>query len=95
MVVSGLNLLISQSNNMTDPEFSENGTMKWQRVIPKLYWEKANAYIVADRFMNDGTRQHMIQGSVTKGTVIANAEVIGEADGEYEFADKLSHLSKE
>jgi hypothetical protein len=79
---------------MTEPEFDENGTMKWQRVVHKLYRKQTKAYIVADRHLPNGVRQHMTEGTVPSGTIISNAEVIGESDGKHEFAEKLSHLSK-
>lgn len=68
--------------------------MPWERVVPPLWWPKAGMYVVADRHLPDGTRQHMVQGSVAPGLVIANAEVVGEADVvDARFSDKLSHLS--
>lgn len=68
--------------------------MPWERVVPPLWWPKAGMYVVADRHLPDGTRQHMVPGNVTPGLVIANAEIVGEADAhDALFSDKLSHLS--
>lgn len=68
--------------------------MSWERVIPPLWWAQAGMHIVADRHLPDGTRQHMVQGSVEPGLVIANAEIVGEADvTDALFSDTLSHLS--
>lgn len=68
--------------------------MPWERVVPPLWWAKAGMYIVADRHLPDGTRQHMVSGSVTPGVIIANAEIVGDADtSDALFSDKLSHLS--
>lgn len=76
-------------------EYGSDGVMKWERVIPPVPWPAANAVVVADRHLPDGTRQHMIQGSVQRGLVIANAQVIGQDDvHDAEFASVLSHLSK-
>jgi hypothetical protein len=76
-------------------EFGSDGAMKWERVSPPIPWPAANAVVVADRHLPDGTRQHMVPGSVAPGLVIANAQVIGQDDvPEAEFAAHLSHLSQ-
>jgi len=76
-------------------EVCSDGTMKWQRVIPPLPWKAAQALVVADRHLPDGTRQHMVRGSVPAGRVVDNAQVIGEDDvPDAEFATVPSHLSK-
>jgi len=76
-------------------EFGTDGAMKWERVIPPIPWRAAKAVIVADRHLPDGTRQHMVKGSVQPGLVVANAQVIGQDDvPDAEFASVLSHLSK-
>lgn len=76
-------------------EFGKDGVMKWERVIPPILWPAANAVVVADRHLGDGTRQHMVPGRVPPGLVIANAHVIGQEDvPEAEFAAQLSHLSQ-
>lgn len=68
--------------------------MPWQRVIPPLWWPAAARNVVADRRLPDGTRQHMVAGSVPANTVIANAQVIGEDDcPDVTFDTRLSHLS--
>lgn len=75
-------------------EFDSEGNMKWERISPPLYWPAAKAFIVADRHLPDGTRQHMIQGSVAAGRTVDNAQVIGEADTpQAEFSTRPSHLS--
>lgn len=69
--------------------------MKWERVTPPLFWPAAKAFVVADRHLPDGIRQHMVQGSVAPGLVIANAQVVGEDDlPDAEFSELPSHLSK-
>lgn len=76
-------------------EFDKDGVMKWQRVSPPIPWKAAKAVVVADRHLPDGTRQHMVRGSVPVGLVIANAQVIGEDDApQAEFSEALSHLSQ-
>ena len=61
-------------------EFGVDGVMKWERVNPPCPWPAANTVVVADRHLPDGTRQHMVPGSVPIGLVIANAQVIGQED---------------
>lgn len=61
-------------------EFDNQGVMKWERLIDPVFWPAANAWVIADRHLPDGTREHMVQGSVKPGTVIGNANVIGEQD---------------
>lgn len=76
-------------------EYDKDGVMKWQRVSPPLHWPAANAFIVADRHLLDGTRQHMIQGRAAAGLVVSNAQVIGEDDTpQAEFSTVTSHLSR-
>lgn len=73
----------------------KDGVMKWQRVNPPLQWDAAKAVIVADRHLPDGTRQHMVRGSVPDGILIANAQVIGQDDApQAEFSEVFSHLSQ-
>lgn len=75
-------------------EFGKDGAMLWQRVNPPMAWAAANALVVADRHLPDGTRQHMIRGSAAPGLVIANAQVIGEDDAHgAEFSAVASRLS--
>jgi hypothetical protein len=73
----------------------ETGTMDWYRVQPPIWWPAAGRYVVADRHLPDGTRQHMVVGNTQAGTVIANAQVIGADDApEAKFSSTPSHLSK-
>lgn len=77
------------------PELGSDGEMRWERVAPPLWWPAAGCFIVADRHLGDGRRQHMVPGHVPAGLVVANADVIGEADvPQAEFAAHLSHLSE-
>lgn len=76
-------------------EYGEDECMKWERVLPPLWWPAAKAMVVSDRHLPDGTRQHMVHGSVKPGLVVANAQVIGQDDvPRAEFSAVLSHLSK-
>lgn len=76
-------------------EFGADGVMKWERVTPPLWWPAADAHIVADRFLPNGTRQHMVTGHVQSLRIISNAEIIGEADmPNAEFSATWSHLAK-
>jgi hypothetical protein len=68
--------------------------MLWQRVMPAVWWPAAGRFVVADRHLPNGTRQHMVEGRVAPGTVIANAQVVGWDDmPNVQFARSLSHLS--
>lgn len=68
--------------------------MPWERVSPPVWWETGQVFVVADRCLPDGTRQHMVPGHVPSGVVIGNAQVIGEADVPgAQFSEKPSHLS--
>jgi hypothetical protein len=75
----------------------ESGTddvMKWERVAPPVHWPAAGAWVLADRHLPDGTRQHMVRGHVEAGCVVANAEVIGEDDvPDAKFSPTPSDLS--
>ena len=78
---------------LRDHEFGNDGAMKWQRVQPPIYWNAAKQEVIADRRLPDGTRQHMVCGSVPPGLVISNAMVIGEADVLHaEFSGVISPL---
>jgi hypothetical protein len=69
--------------------------MLWERVEPPYHWKTTGLYIVADRHLNDGTRQHMVEGHVEPGCVRAGAQVVGRADiPDAEYSDQLSHLSE-
>lgn len=75
-------------------ELGADGSMKWERVQPPLWWAEAGRFVVADRHLPDGTREHLVAGSVAPGTVVGNANVIGEDDvHDLEFATSPSHLS--
>jgi len=76
-------------------EFGKDSAMKWERVSPPLPWAAADALVVADRHLPDGTRQHMVRGSAVPGLVVANAQVIGEDDTpQAEFSTIASYLSE-
>ena len=82
---------------MTDPhlESDPDGGMLWQRVVPPIWWAAAGRFVVADRHRPDGMRQHMVAGSVERGTVIANAQIVGQSDVKNaEFSATQSHLSE-
>ncbi len=78
------------------PEYGIDGYMKWERVVPPIPWIRANRVIVADRHLPDGTRQHMVAGTVVAGLVVANAQVIGQDDVPHaEFSVTPSPLSQQ
>ena len=75
-------------------ELSGVDVMKWERVDPPLFWRACDRYVVADRHLPDGTRQHMVKGTVADGLIIGNAQLVGEDDCvDAQFSDRLSHLS--
>lgn len=75
--------------------FDEADAMPWERVNPPLWWAEASRHVIADRHLPDGTRQHMVEGHVPAGTVVANAQVIGSLDVPGAcFSSEPSHLSK-
>ena len=75
-------------------EFGKDGLPKWGRVDPPLRWENANAMVVADRHLPDGTRQHMIRGKTPDVRIVDNAEVVGQDDApDAEYSSTPSHLS--
>lgn len=74
-------------------EIGKDGEMRWERIVPPIWWPEAGRHVVADRYLTDGTRQHMVAGTVAVGTVISNAQIVGESDAaEAEFSTQLSHL---
>jgi hypothetical protein len=74
-------------------EIGTDGEMRWERVSPPVWWPAAGRHIVADRYLSDGRRQHMVEGSVASGTVIANAAVVGQIDTvDAEFSAQPSHV---
>lgn len=64
------------SNEVT---YEPHEIMDWQPVNPPHWWPAAGAFVVADRHLPDGTRQHMVQGQVRPGLVIGNAQVFSES----------------
>lgn len=66
----------------------------WSKIEPPLWWDKIGEYIIADRHLPCGTRQHMVKGKVKSELVVANAQIIGDDDlTDFIYSDKLSHLS--
>jgi hypothetical protein len=75
-------------------EIGNDGAMKWQFVTPPIWWPAANGWVVADRHLPNGRRQHMLRGSAPPGHVVSNADVIGQDDvPQAEYASMPSHLS--
>lgn len=72
-----------------------DNTMPWTRVEPPLYWPQIGDFVIADRHLPDGTRQHMVRGHVEHGRVVNNAQILGAADcQDAEFSIETSHLSE-
>jgi hypothetical protein len=77
-------------------DFDPSEVMDWERVTPPLWWGAAGHFIVADRHLPNGVRQHMVEGHVEPGLIVDNAHVIGEDDvPDAVFSATLSHLSAE
>ncbi|WP_137917193.1 hypothetical protein [Hydrogenophaga sp. 2FB] len=62
----------------TEVTFEPHEVMDWVPMNPPHWWTAAGAFVIADRHLPDGTRQHMIRGPAQPGLVIANAQVISE-----------------
>lgn len=76
--------------------FNSTDVVDWERVDPPLWWAAAGRFVVADRHLPDGTRQHMVQGHMEPGVVVANAQVIGQDDvPDAAFSATPSHLSRD
>lgn len=92
---AGLRSLFLQLSGRKPTMNVEEEAMDWERVQPPIWWPAAGRHVVADRHLPDGTRQHMVEGSVPAGTIIANAQVIGADDAqEARFSVAMSDLSK-
>lgn len=67
--------------------FDDENALPWERVEPPLWWPEANAFIIGDRHLPDGTRQHLTLGKQPPGRMVANAHVLGIEDlgGAVEF----------
>ena len=63
----------------TPNTFSPDDVEPWQRLDPPVWWPRLGDYVIADRHLPDGTRQHMARGHAPHGLVVGNAQVIGEA----------------
>lgn len=61
-------------------EFDPDEVQSWRRIDPPYWWAKANAYVIGDRHLPDGTRQHLTLGKQDSGRVVANAQVFGVED---------------
>lgn len=49
---------------------------EWARLASPVLWR--GFWIVADRHLPDGIRQHLVRGEVPDGFVVNNAHIIGE-----------------
>lgn len=61
-------------------EIGADGLPKWFRVEPAYWWTDAKLFVIGDRYVADGRRQHLVQGSVLENTVIGNADVFGDVE---------------
>ena len=58
--------------------YDEADIMTWIVLSPPYHWKKYGLVVIADRHLPNGRRQHVVQGAVPPGTVIANADIFGE-----------------
>lgn len=67
----------------------------WERLEVPLWWPEAGRFVIGDRHLADGRRQHLVMGTVPAGTAIAEADVIGADDGRVKWRGSswLSGLS--
>lgn len=76
---------------LLEPDPAQEST--WFRVVPALWWPQAQAYVVADSHMPDGTRRHLVRGTCVPGHIVAGAQVLGEEDQAPPVTcTELSHL---
>ncbi len=54
--------------------------MDWEYFDHPIYWNEINDFVIADRHLPDGMRQHMVKGHVESGKVVCNAQIIGQDD---------------
>ena len=75
-------------------EYKPEDIQPWEIVEPPYWWSKINMYIIADRTLPDGVRQHMVRGYVKVGTVVNNAQILMEKDCQNDlYSSELSPLS--
>lgn len=63
-----------------DRQRENNLPRPWDKLDPPVWWEAIKDFVIADRHLPDGTRQHMVRGNVAPGLVVNNAQVIVEDD---------------
>ena len=49
---------------------------EWERIEPALEWRGYT--VIGDRHLPNGIRQHLVKGSIPEGTIVNNAQIIGE-----------------
>ena len=52
--------------------------LKWNVIEPAYYWARHNLYVLADRHLPNGRRQHIVKGKIKPNTVLDNADIFGE-----------------
>jgi hypothetical protein len=52
--------------------------MDWIIFDPPYFWKKIGRNVLADRYLPDGTRQHVVEGYIPPNTIINNAQIFGE-----------------
>jgi hypothetical protein len=66
---------------MSKSESLAGNVTPWHPVMPSIYWDvEGGFHIVGDRHADDGTREHLVLGSVPEDTYINNARIVGIDD---------------
>jgi hypothetical protein len=50
---------------------------EWNRIDPPIYVKELEDYVIADRHLPNGIRQHVVQGKPKLGAFWANAQIFG------------------
>lgn len=60
--------------------YNPDDVQPWTRLEPPFFWALLGDEVIADRHLPDGVRQHLVRGTVQPGKVLANAQILGQAD---------------
>jgi len=45
-----------------------------------MYWDRIGDFVIGERYLPDGVRQHLVNGTVGCKLVVANAWIVGNED---------------
>lgn len=63
-------------NPSSEHYYDLDEVMLWKHYEQRLLWR--GFWVVAERYLPDGTRQYLVRGTVPDGVIINNADIIGE-----------------